>query len=137
MALQWLPDRSPTALQHFSNSSPSIFQQLSINFQTIILSQFLRYITWFKSQDLPFNGENVGLRLPYISRILLLYYYLFDQTNPSAISFLPRAYIFCYILWKKTGYRGFPSTYLDGSLGIFKDTKHEACVAGVEWTFTL
>jgi hypothetical protein len=25
------------------------------------LSQFLRYITWFKSQDLPFNGENVGL----------------------------------------------------------------------------
>ena len=30
--------------------------------QTLSLSQFLRYITWFKSQDLPFNGENVGLR---------------------------------------------------------------------------
>ena len=25
------------------------------------MSQFLRYITWFKSQYLPFNGENLGL----------------------------------------------------------------------------
>ena len=27
------------------------------------MSQCLRYITWFKSQDLPLNGENVGLIL--------------------------------------------------------------------------
>ena len=31
--------------------------------QTLSLSQFLRYITWFRSQDLPFNGENVGSRI--------------------------------------------------------------------------
>ena len=28
---------------------------------TLSLSQFLRCITWFKSQDLPFNGENVAM----------------------------------------------------------------------------
>ena len=30
------------------------------SFNWLSLSQFLRYIMWFKSQDLPFNGENVG-----------------------------------------------------------------------------
>ena len=48
--------------------------------------------------------------------------------SPSSLGHI----FFATFCGKKTGYRGFPSTYLDGSLGIFKDTKHEACVAGVE-----
>ena len=33
------------------------------------MSQFLRYIMWFKSQDLLFNGENVALRPRSLSSV--------------------------------------------------------------------
>ena len=59
--------------------------------------------------------------------------FLTKQTLLLSPSSLPRAYIFfATFCGEKPGYRDFPSTYLDGSLGIFKDTKHKACVAGVE-----
>ena len=52
------------------------------------LSQFLRYITWFKSQDLTFNGENVGLCLMLLTRFGHLLSWKYQNWPRHSILFL-------------------------------------------------
>ena len=50
------------------------FNPSNLEKKTLSLFQFLRFITGFKSQDLPFNGEDVGQKVIYklmLSKIVI------------------------------------------------------------------